>query len=228
LAKVKKTPGRKSSGKRASARSSVAPARKTASSVSSRGSDKPAKSIRADGAPLARSSKPPPKRRSMRPGPVDVTSHVVPGRKFVQSSGALLAQPRSPKASIRTPAGAEELKQKIAALSRITTQLKNLKRTMGQSFYEVGELLRSIETDRLYEVKGYVAFDAFVEREVGIGKHTAVKLSRVPTTFIRDAAREIGVDRVLAAIDVLYDSEEGVTTGTAAGVRAPVPVPKPQ
>lgn len=172
----------------------------------------------------------------MRPGPVDVTSHVVPGRKFVQSSGALLAQPRSPKASIRTPAGAEELKQKIAALSRITSQLKNLKRTMSQSFYEVGELLRSIETDRLYEVKGYVAFDAFVEREVGIGKHTAVKLSRVPTTFLRDAAREIGVDRVLAAIDVLYDSEEGTAlasspisgTGTAAGVRSPVPVPKPQ
>jgi hypothetical protein len=164
----------------------------------------------------------------MRPGPVDVTSHVVPGRTFVQSSGALLAQPRSPKASIRTPAGAEELKAKIAALSRITSQLKNLKRTMAQSFFEVGELLRAIETDRLYEVKGYVAFDAFVEREVGIGKHTAVKLSRVPSTFVREAARDIGVDRVLAAIEVLYDSEEGASTGTAAGIRAPAPVPKPQ
>jgi hypothetical protein len=148
--------------------------------------------------------------------------------KLVHRAGVVLSQPRTPKSSIRRPAGAEELKQKIMELSKATAQIRALKRTLQSSFFEIGELLSEIDDKKLYEVKGYAAFEAFVERETGLGKHVGLKLARVPHVFQPPAARDAGLDRVLAALDALAGDEEpqtGTSTSTG-GLRSPIPLHK--
>ena len=155
-------------------------------------------------------------------------SHVAPGRKFVKHAGAVLAQPQTPKASIRTPAGAEELKARIGALSRAVSRVRALKRNVNEAFWEIGTLLQEVEVDRLFEVKGYATFDSFVDREIGMSKRVGVALARVPSVFVREAAEAAGLDRVLSALEAFDSDEEGGSnvSGSGVGGRSPIPYHK--
>src|SRR5690606_20527064 len=62
----------------------------------------------------------------------------------------------------RPPKGAEELKARLGALSAKVAQIRALRRSIPKNFYDIGVLLGEIETDRLFEVKGYGSFEAFV------------------------------------------------------------------
>lgn len=141
--------------------------------------------------------------------------------------------PRAPKSTIRTPEGAEELKQKLGALASSVSQIRSLKRTMNKSFYDIGQILREIRDERLYEVKGYGSFEAFVEREIDLGKQLSLKIVQIVQTFLKEAALAAGLERVSAALDTLEGEEEpssspqgGNPSSTASGTRSPIPLHK--
>ena len=64
---------------------------------------------------------------------------------------------------------------------------------------------------RLYLAKGYGTFEAFLEREMDLGKTTSLKLVRVSTTFLKEAALEFGMDSVINALNALETTPDGPT-----------------
>jgi hypothetical protein len=116
--------------------------------------------------------------------------------------------PGSARATIRVPTGAEDIKAKIGDLHNALVQIKALRKNLGKSFYDIGTILRDIQLRRLYEAKGYGTFEAFLEREIDLGKVTALRLVRVSTTFLKNAALDFGMDRVLAALGALEVSTD--------------------
>src|SRR5580692_11814466 len=102
--------------------------------------------------------------------------------------------PGSARATIRVPTGAEDIKAKIGDLHNALVQIKTYRKNLAKSFYEIGSILHDIQVRRLYEAKGYGTFEAFLEREIDLGKVTALRLVRVCTTFLKEAALELGMD----------------------------------
>jgi hypothetical protein len=134
--------------------------------------------------------------------------------------------PGSARATIRSPSGAEELKAKIGQLHNALLQVRAYRKNIAKSFYDVGVVLRDIQVRKLYEAKGYGSFEAFLEREIDLGKTTSLKLVRVSCVFIKDAALEIGMDRVLQAIQVLEMGNESATKQASTPGSAPPAAPK--
>ena len=135
-----------------------------------------------------------------------------------------------PKLTVRQPVGADELKAKIGALATATAQIRNLKRTLARSFMDVGTILIEIRDRRLYEAKGYGSFEAFLEREIELGKSTSLRLARAVELFQRPAAIAGGMDKVLAAVaafDGDAETQSGPTPPTSSGgLRSPIPFHK--
>jgi hypothetical protein len=123
--------------------------------------------------------------------------------------------PAAGRAPVRTPVGAEELKAKIGQLATAINQIKALKRSLNKSFYEVGLILGQIQSKRLFEVKGYGSFEAFLEREIDLGKTASLRMLRIAQTFIREAALAAGLDRASAALAAL-DGETEQSGGAGA------------
>ncbi|WP_236607748.1 hypothetical protein [Sandaracinus amylolyticus] len=144
-----------------------------------------------------------------------------------------LAKPTAPRLTVRTPVGADELKQKIGALATATANIRNLKRSLQRSFYDIGLILKDIDERKLYEVKGYGSFEAFLEREIDLGKQLGLRLARAVQVFQREAATQAGLDRVSAAIAV-FDGEvdpslappPGTAPTSSGGARSPIPFHK--
>src|SRR5450432_257801 len=59
--------------------------------------------------------------------------------------------PGSARATIRTPSGADDIKQKIGDLHNSLVQVKSLRKNLAKSFYDIGHILRDIQARRLYE-----------------------------------------------------------------------------
>lgn len=129
-----------------------------------------------------------------------------------------------PRETIRSPVGADELKAKIGALATQTAQIRALKRGLSKSFYEIGTILVDIRDRRLYEAKGYGSFEAFVEREIELGKQLSLRLVRIVGTFLREAALAIGLDRASAGIAAI-DGETESAQPRPPAVGAPPPAP---
>ncbi len=145
---------------------------------------------------------------------------------------APLAERRSkipPKLTVRAPVGADELKAKIGALATATAQIRGLKRTLSRSFMDVGLILIDIRDKRLYEAKGYGSFEAFLEREIELGKTTSLRLARAVELFQRPAAVAGGMDKVLAAV-ATFDGDaadnQAAPPTSSGGLRSPIPFHK--
>jgi hypothetical protein len=123
--------------------------------------------------------------------------------------------PGSARATIRTPSGAEDIKAKIGLLHNAVVQIKQLRKNMAKSFYDIGIVLRDIQAKRLYEAKGFGTFEAFLEREIDLGKTTSLRLIRIVNTFLKEATHEYGMDRIFGALMALEasDSPEGKPSG---------------
>jgi hypothetical protein len=119
--------------------------------------------------------------------------------------------PGSARATIRVPNGAEELKAKIAELHNALLQIRSYRKNLNKGFHDIGGVLKDIQQRKLYEAKGYGSFEAFLERENDLGKTTALKLIRAHAVFVKAAALEYGMERVLQALQVLEASPEPVT-----------------
>jgi hypothetical protein len=108
--------------------------------------------------------------------------------------------PGSARATIRTPADAEDIKERVRDLHAALAQIKTFRKNLPKNFFEVGLVLKDIETRRLYEAKRFPSFEAFVEREIDLGKTTALRLVRVVSLFQKEGALEVGMDRLFSAI----------------------------
>ena len=111
--------------------------------------------------------------------------------------------PGSARATIRTPTGAEDIKQKIAELHQALTQIKALRKNLGKGFYDIGLILRDVQARQLYLAKGFGSFEAFLEREMDLGKTTSLRLVRITQIFLKEAALELGMDRLINALITL-------------------------
>ena len=113
------------------------------------------------------------------------------------------APPGSARATIRVPTGAEEIKAKIAELHNQTQKVRTLRKRLDKGFFEIGQVLAEIQQAELYLAKGFGSFEAFLEREIELGKQTSLKLIKIAQIFQREAALDYGMDRCFAAIAAL-------------------------
>jgi hypothetical protein len=116
--------------------------------------------------------------------------------------------PGSARATIRVPLGAEELKAKIGELHNALVQIRGYRKNLAKGFYDIGLVLREIQQHKLFEAKGYGSFEAFLEREIDLGKVTALRLIRVVSTFLREAALEHGMEKLAHALQSLETASE--------------------
>jgi hypothetical protein len=137
--------------------------------------------------------------------------------------------PGSARATIRIPTGAEDIKQRIGDLHNSLVKIKALRKNLGKGFYDIGSILKDIQARRLYEAKGYGTFEAFLEREIDLGKTMGLRLVRVCTTFLKEAAHEHGLDRIINALMALEGGTDSSTSGNgkpaATGNKVPEPTP---
>jgi len=129
--------------------------------------------------------------------------------------------PGSARATIRVPTGAEELKAKIGELHNALVQIRSYRKHLHKGFFDIGAILRDVQQHKLYEAKGYGSFEAFLEREIDLGKTTSLKLIKVSQVFIKSAALEYGMDKVIASLQVLDASAD-------APSKSGPPAPPPQ
>lgn len=134
------------------------------------------------------------------------------------------APPGSARATIRTPDGAEQIKQRIADLHNQTQRIRALRKRLDKGFYEIGEVLQQIQREELYVAKGYGSFEAFLEREIDLGKLTSLKIMKIPTIFLKDAALDYGMERLFAAMGALEGEMMPKAAPSTPGSK-PLPLP---
>jgi len=184
----------------------AAPAKKTA--------PKPATKAKAAEKPAAKASAkpvdktPPPlmnskRKLGLRGAAPWAARHAAKHAAEARARAAEPAPPGSARATIRVPNGAEEIKAKIAELHVQTQKVRTLRKRLEKGFYEVGQVLIEVQQQELYLAKGYGSFEAFLEREIEIGKAMSLKLIRIANIFQREAAYDYGLDRLLAALSAL-------------------------
>jgi hypothetical protein len=144
-------------------------------------------------------------------------------------------RPGSARATLRVPSGAEKIKERIGELHAALGRIRALRKNLANGFFQLGNVLRMIQDKKLHEAKGFSSFEAFVEREIDLGKTTALKLLRVPSTFTEEAALTHGMEAVFRALDALDEAPPGSTppaasrpTGPATGLRQPLPLKPPK
>lgn len=230
----KAKPSRKPAKKAKKAKPARKPAKK-AKPAKKKAAKKPAKPARSKSKakPPKRAAKKKTAKKAPSRAPKTARASTKKAKKSPQHVGAVkqrFRKPVAPKDTIRRPQDIEGRKQKLGALAQATSQIRGLKRSLNKSFYDIGQILRRIETERLYEVKGYGSFEAFVDREIDLGKQLSLKIVRIVQTFIREAAESAGLERVTAALDALEDdggeSAPAAPTTTSSGGRSPIPFHK--
>jgi hypothetical protein len=135
--------------------------------------------------------------------------------------------PGSARATIRIPTGAEDIKQRVGDLHNALVKIKALRKNLGKGFYEIGNILKDIQARRLYEAKGYGTFEAFLEREIDLGKTMGLRLVKVCATFIKEAAHEHGLERILNAMATLEGAAEAAASGGGKPVNQGNKIPEP-
>jgi hypothetical protein len=128
--------------------------------------------------------------------------------------------PGSARATIRVPTGAEELKAKIGELHNVLLQIRSYRKNLNKGFFDIGTVLRDVQQRKLYEAKGYGSFEAFLEREIDLGKTTALKLIKVSMVFVKPVALEYGMEKLFQALQVLDASSESPAK-TSSGITPP-------
>lgn len=124
--------------------------------------------------------------------------------------------PGSLHAPARAPEDADAKKKKLSQINNLLTQLKGMKRSIGRQFFEVGLILTKLSDPDLYKTRNYASFDAFVEREIereiNIGRSEVSALIKIVKLFQQKAAEEIGLERLRAALKVIYPDNPAPAT----------------
>ena len=126
-------------------------------------------------------------------------------------------QPGSLHAPARSPDGAEGLKVRLMAVINLLGKLRGLKRSINKQFWEAGLVLAELSRPELYQAKGYGSWESFVEREIerelAIGRTTAEDMRRIVRLFQRDAAEELGLERLRGALRALFPEPGSAPVG---------------
>jgi hypothetical protein len=137
-------------------------------------------------------------------------------------------KPGSARGTLRTPDDADGIKQRISELHNVLVRVRGLRKNIDAGFYQMGAELKHIQDDKLYEAKGFSSFETFAERELDLGKATTLKLARVPGIFTEAAARQFGLQGVLAAIDTLDEHANSAAQRKASATRPNLPLKPPR
>ena len=137
------------------------------------------------------------------------------------------APPGSARATIRVPSGAEEIKAKVAELHNQMQKIRTLRKRLDRGFFEIGQILGEIQQQELYLAKGYGSFEAFLERELDLGKQTPIKLIKIAVTFQKDAALDYGMDRLIAALAAMEGDVSAPKSAPSAPGSKPILPLKP-
>ncbi len=125
------------------------------------------------------------------------------------------------------PPEAEQIKAKITELYNQTQKIRTLRKRLDKGFFEIGEVLSDIQQQDLHQAKGYGSFEAFLEREVDLGKQTSLKLIKIAHTFQRDAALDYGMDRLIQALAALEGEILPKAAPSAPGSAQALPLKPP-
>ncbi|HMA93127.1 MAG TPA: hypothetical protein VKP30_10600 [Polyangiaceae bacterium] len=153
------------------------------------------------------------------------TRHAAKRAAEAAARNATPPPPGSARATLRTPERAEELKLQLTELANGISRLRLLKRTLQKDFWEAASILADIQDRQLYQAKGYASFDAFADREVELGKSVSLRLARLPKVFVPTAARELGLNSLLAALEALDGDRESQTRIAVAQPAKPLKPP---
>jgi hypothetical protein len=137
------------------------------------------------------------------------------------------APPGSARATIRVPSGAEEIKAKIAELHNQTQRIRTFRKRLDKGFFDIGLVLTEIQQQELYQAKGYGSFEAFLEREIDLGKQTSLRLMKISHVFQREAALDYGMDRLFLALAALEGDSVPKPAPSAPGSKPPLPLKPP-
>jgi len=137
-------------------------------------------------------------------------------------------KPGSARGTLRSPDDADVIKQRISELLNVLVRIRALRKNLDDGFFQIGVELKHIQDEKLHEAKGFSSFEGFAERELDLGKATAVKLARVPGIFLEAAARHHGIQAVLAAIDTLDEHPSPAMQKKAASNRPNLPLKPPR
>jgi len=189
--------------------------------VDAKGSKNGAKS---SGQQKASNTPEPPKRKlGLRGAAPWAARHAAKHAAEARARAAEPPLPGSARATIRTPAMAEDIKQKIADLHNALQQIKAFRKNLAKGFYDVGVVLNDIKARQLFQAKGFGTFEAFLERETAeLGKTTALRLVRIATLFKKEAALELGMDRIFMAL-MSIEAGDGVTPDARPSGKIPPP-----
>jgi len=175
-------------------------------------------------------STPPSKRKlGLRGAAPWAARHAAKHAAEARARAAEPAPPGSARATIRVPTGAEEIKAKIGELHNQTQKIRTLRKRLEKGFFEIGQVLGEIQQQELYLSKGYGSFEAFLEREIDLGKQTSLKLIKISHIFQQDAALDYGMDRLFSALSAL-EGESSIpkpTIPSAPGSKPPLLPLKP-
>jgi len=192
----------KSSAKR---RSIAPPARRAATPAE----NSPRRSAPPPPRASARPPAPAPARRRFRGAAPWAARHAAKHAAEAEARNREPPKPGSARATLRTPEEAERIKARIGELHEALGQIRALKKHLPDRFYEAGAVLKRIRDQRLFDAKGYASFDAFVEREIELGSKTlTLRLARIPEVFQEEAARECGLEALLAALEAIEQTAQ--------------------
>jgi hypothetical protein len=153
------------------------------------------------------------------------TRHAAKRAAEAAARNATPPPPGSARATLRTPERAEELKVQLTELANGIAKLRQLKRTLQKDYWEAASILVDIHDRQLYLAKGYASFDAFVDREVELGKSVSLRLARLPKVFVPTAAKELGLNSLLLALEALDGDRESQTRIAVAQPAKPLKPP---
>ncbi|WP_437679626.1 hypothetical protein [Sorangium sp. So ce131] len=128
------------------------------------------------------------------------------------------------------PTGAEEIKAKIAELHNQTQKIRTLRKRLDKGFFDIGVVLAEIQQQELYQAKGYGSFEAFLEREIDLGKQTSLRLIKIAHVFQREVALDYGMDRLFLALAALEGEtmpKPAPSVPSAPGSKPPLPLKPP-
>ncbi len=116
--------------------------------------------------------------------------------------------PGSARATLRVPEKADLIKQRIGELHAAMGEIRALRKNLATSFFALGRVLARIKSEELYAAKGYGSFEAFVERELDLGRNTSLALERATHVFQEEAALKYGMQAVIAGLAALDEAQQ--------------------
>lgn len=138
---------------------------------------------------------------------------------------AATTSPKSPLQTLKTlraltktarAAKANALKAKKKRLKELLALIVRRKNEIVEAFYDIGEALREIHKDQLYEAESLPTIDAFLKKHALMSRSTAFKLMKVVASISRAEALELGQEKAFALVAYTEATPEHDSPSTIA------------